>query len=342
MPTCAFLSFRLGENDGVSIVAREWMRAFRSFGFDLRSVAGAGPVDCRVPGLAIDATAPPDPAELELALDAADLVVVENLLTIPMNLSASAVTAGVLRGRPALLHHHDPPWQRERYREVTALPVDDPGWRHVTINRLTADQFRERGIDAEVIYNGFDVEPGPGDRIGTRAALGVGPDERLMVHPVRAIERKSIPDALELADALGATYWLTGPPEEGFDEALDRLLTQARCRVLHRAVDDIDDLYAAADLVVFPSTWEGFGNPPIEASIRQRPVAVARYPVLEELTALGFEWLSVADPARVEAFLHQPDHEVLARNRAVARRHFSRERMRARLRALLDDAGWWP
>ena len=118
------------------------------------------------------------------------------------------------------------------------------------------------------------------------------PNEWLVVHPVRAIERKAIPDALALADALGATYWLTGPPEEGFDEALAELLAGAHGRVLHQPVEDIDDLYAAADLVVFPSSWEGFGNPPIEASIRERPVAVGQYPVLAELTALGFRWLA--------------------------------------------------
>ncbi len=74
MPTCAFLSFRLGETDGVSIVAHEWMEAFRPFGFDVRSVAGEGPVDRRVPGLAIGATAAPELGELEDALDGADLV----------------------------------------------------------------------------------------------------------------------------------------------------------------------------------------------------------------------------------------------------------------------------
>lgn len=342
MPSCAFLSFRLGGTDGVSVVAREWMRAFRSFGFDVCTIAGGGPVDRTVRGLEIGATAPPAASAVHDAIRHVDLVVVENLLTIPMNLPASEVVARALRGRPALLHHHDPPWQRERYRDVTALPVDDPAWRHVTVNRLTADELRTRGIDATAIYNGFDADPPPGDRAATRARLCVAPNERLMVHPVRAIARKDIPTAIELARRIGATYWLTGPAEEGFDAQLDRLLDEADIRTIHRPAESIDDLYAAADLVAFPSVWEGFGNPPVEASIRERPVVVGHYPVLDELVALGFRWLDVDDPHGVEAFVRAPDPHVLATNRAVATHWFSRERMTARLRAVLDDAGWFP
>ena len=118
MPTCAFVSFRLGGTDGVSVVADQWMDAFRSFGFDVFTVAGELPADHVEPGLAIDAREPPSERAVRDLLHAADLVVVENLLTIPMNLPASRVVARVLRGRPAVLHHHDPPWQRDRYRDV--------------------------------------------------------------------------------------------------------------------------------------------------------------------------------------------------------------------------------
>ena len=37
----------------------KWSRALEALGFDVRTVAGRGPVDRLVPGLAIDATAPP-------------------------------------------------------------------------------------------------------------------------------------------------------------------------------------------------------------------------------------------------------------------------------------------
>src|SRR5262249_13144438 len=147
-----------------SIVAATWSRALTDLGFDVRTVAGDGPVDVTVPGLAIEATRPPTEAEVRDALAGADLVVVENLLSIPLNLGASRVVAAVLAGRPALLHHHDPSWQRERFAHIPELPPRDDAWRHVTINDLTRRQMRERGIEATTIYNAFDVHEPIGDR----------------------------------------------------------------------------------------------------------------------------------------------------------------------------------
>lgn len=342
MTTCAIISFRLGLTDGVSIVASTWADALRSFGFDVVTVAGEGPVDRVVSGLAIDASAPPPLSEVEDALADADLVVVENLGTIPLNVAATSVVLEVLQGRPAIFHHHDPPWQRERFAHVTDLPQDDPHWRHVTINRLTEGEMRDRGIEAVTIYNGFDTRLDKGDRRGTRARLGVAPKERLFAHPVRAIERKGISAAIALCEALDATYWLLGEPEEGYGAELDRLLDGARCRVIRQPLPHGPDIYAAPDAVVFPSTWEGFGNPPIEASLARRPVAVGPYPVGRELRDLGFSWFDADDPAALGRFLDDPDLASLARNRALAIEHFSLDHMHRCLRALLDEAGWLP
>jgi glycosyltransferase involved in cell wall biosynthesis len=341
VPTVAVVSFRLGRHDGVSVVAATWARLFDELGWGVRTVAGDGPVDRLVPGLAQDATAPPDRGALEHALADCDLVVVENLCTIPLNLPAARAVAGALRSRPALLHHHDPPWQRDEWAHVRELPPHDPAWRHVTINRLTEGQLADRGIPATTIYNAFDVDEPPGDRAATRAALEVRPEERLLVHPVRAIGRKDIPAALRLAEAIGATYWLVGPPEDGYEDELRRLLAGARCRIIHRpSPGSMADAYAACDAVAFPSTWEGFGNPPIEAAIHRRPVAVGRYPVAEELRVLGFRWFDPDRPGDLDEVLEHPDDELHDHNAAVARTHFGLDRLRADLVRLLDAAGW--
>jgi glycosyltransferase involved in cell wall biosynthesis len=343
VPTVAFVSFRLGRHDGVSVVAATWQRAFEDLGWAVTTGAGDGPVDATIPGLALTATEPPGHGEVAAALAPADLVVVENLCTIPLNLPAARVVAAVLRGRPALLHHHDPPWQRPAFAHVTELPPVDPAWRHVTINRLTEREMADRGIEATTVYSAFDVDAPPASPGPTRTALGVGDDERLLLHPVRAIPRKDVPAAVALAEALGATYWLAGPAEDGYDDELAEVLGRARCRVVHEPPPGtMAEAYAACDAVAFPSTWEGFGNPPVEAAIHRRPVAVGPYPVAEELRALGFRWFDPADPAALDAFLRHPDPALHDRNAAVARAHFGLDRLRADLTAVLAEAGWGP
>ena len=325
----------------MSVVAATWARIFRELGWAVRTIAGEGPVDHTLLGLAVGASTPPTAEALDAALDGVDLVVVENLCTIPLNLPAARAVAERLRGRAAVLHHHDPPWQRAQWEHVTELPPTDPAWRHVTINRLTEHQMATRGIDAITIYNGFDVDEPPGDRVRTRAALDVADDERLLLHPVRAIERKGVPAALELAAALGATYWLVGPAEDGYDATLDALLAAAAGRVIHRpSPGTMADAYAACDAVAFPSTWEGFGNPPVEAAIHRRPVAVGSYPVADELRALGFRWFDPARPEELEAFVRAPDPALHDHNAACARAHLGLDRLAGDLHALL--AGWVP
>jgi glycosyltransferase involved in cell wall biosynthesis len=346
MPTAALLSFRLGGTDGVSVIAEIWRRTLDELGFDTVTVAGEGPVDRTVTGLELDPDRPPRAVDVESALADADLVVVENLLTIPVNLAASRCVAEVLRGRAALLHHHDPPWHRARFAHVTELPADDPAWLHVTISRMAAADFALRGIESVAVYNAFDVDEPPGDGAALRVSLGADDGRPLLFHPVRAIERKNVPGALRLAEAVGGRYWLPGPAEEGYEPELERLLAATEVPVVRSPFDEAvrADAYAAADAVLFPSTWEGFGNPPIEAAIHRRPVAVGDYPVAAELRELGFRWLPAGDPEPLRAALRDPEGlaDDLAANHRIARRHFSRAGLRATLQELLAREGWLP
>jgi mannosylglucosylglycerate synthase len=326
----------------VSVVADHWGEVFRRLGLAVRTVAGAGRADRLLPGLAMDATPGPELAgELAAALDDADLVVVENICSLPRNPAAAKALAGLLAGRPAVLHHHDLPWQRPDFGDLPGWPPDDPAWRHVTINELSRKQLADRGVAAITVYSGFP-EPGPGRRELARERLGVAPGRRLLLQPTRAIARKNVPAGLAMAEAVDADYWLTGPDEDGYGPELARLLAAARCPVHRRLPAGLamDDAYAAGDAVVFPSTWEGFGAPLIEASLHRRPLAVGDYPVAAELAAFGFTWFPAADPAPLRAFLDDPDPALLERNHQVARRHFSMDALKVQLADLLEAAGW--
>jgi glycosyltransferase involved in cell wall biosynthesis len=343
-PVAAIVSFRLGGSDGVAVEAAKWAGALGTLGFEIRTVAGEGPVDHLIPGLAIAAIEPPSAAEVTDALAGADLVVVENLCSLPLNEPAAAVVASVIRGRPAVLRHHDLPWQRPQYAEHPP-PPDDRAWRHVTVNERSRGELAGVGISATVVRNAFDVDAPPGDRDATRAALGLGPKVRLVLQPTRAIPRKNVAGGVALAEGLGAVFWLLGPAEDGFGPELEALLAAAHCPVrvgpeptgLRLAVAHA---YAACDVVVLGSTWEGFGNPAIESAIYRRPLAVGPYPVAAELTAFGFRWFAHDDPKGVAAFLDAPDRSLLEHNHGVARRHFALADLPGHIARVLRSAGW--
>lgn len=346
--TAALLSFRLGGTDGVAIEARKWSWALGQLGWRVVTLAGDGTPDRRLPGLAIGEPTPPTDGELADALADVDLVVVENLCSLPLNPGALATVARVLAGRPAVLHHHDLPWQRRRFRGWPPPPTD-PAWAHVTINEISRRQLARHGIEATVIHNTFDPDPPAGDRAATRRRLGLAPDDLLVCQPTRALPRKNVPGAIAHAAALAAllpdrrtVYWLLGPAEDGYDSELAGALAASPVRSIHGSPDGsplvVADAYAACDVVTLPSWWEGFGNPAIESALARRPLVVGPYPVARELAANGFRWFPHDDARPLAHWLAEPDLGLLDANQAVARRSFSLLDLPSRLATILPPA----
>jgi glycosyltransferase involved in cell wall biosynthesis len=208
-------------------------------------------------------------------------------------------------------------------------------------------RFAARGITACTIRNTFDFDAPAGDRARTRAELGFGDDDVVVLQPTRAIARKDVPGGLRFAEELAAllpdrrvVYWLTGPAEDGYGPELTRVTAAAALSVVFGRAASAAGAYAAADVVVFPSTWEGFGNPVVESVIARRPLAARRYPTLEEILASGICLFDVERPDEVAAFLNAPDPAMLERNLELARRAFSLDELPRRLEAAFADLGW--
>ncbi|MGH7358590.1 MAG: glycosyltransferase family 4 protein [Acidimicrobiia bacterium] len=353
--TAVVLAYRLGDTDGVSVEAAKWEWALQQLGFSVRRVAGAidgdaRPDDVVVPELVIEPPAGTraDFEKVRAALGDADLVVVENLCSLPLNLDAARVAAEVVGAHPGrvVFHHHDLPWQRAHLAAIDDFPPRRPDALHVTINDRSRDEMAARHFTAHTIRNTFDFDRPLGDRDTTRRNFGFERDDLVLVQPTRAIPRKNVPGGLRFAADVGrhtdrkVHYWLTGPAEDGYGPELERALADPPVPVARGRAASPADLYAAADAVVLPSDWEGFGNPVVEAAWARRPLAVADYPVLPEITGLGLRTFALDDAGALARFLDSPDATLLDANLDAARRHFSLGDLPGRLRGAFAAHGW--
>jgi hypothetical protein len=341
------VSHRLGGYDGVSIEAAKWEAGFRALGWDVTRAAGFfvdhRDTDVVVQGMWADRPGgdppPVDHRTIRQLVENHDLLVLDNagsLWSAPrasVAWEAHALSAGI----PTIVRHHDPPFQGTPLRAITdgSVPLHNIRHLHVLINRFTYGQFDDRWPELgaagalRIAYNRVGVdELAAGDRDGTRANLGVGPRDVLLAHPARADVRKNIPGAVEFALGLAGLigrpvrYWLTDPAAsvpESLQRALDRAPGLIRGHVSRQA-----DLYAASDVVLLPSSWEGWGLPVVEAAAASRVVAAGPYPMLDEIRAFGLRVYDPSEVATVAALLSGGDStaELLEANRAAVREHF--------------------
>ncbi|WP_253779079.1 glycosyltransferase family 4 protein [Goodfellowiella coeruleoviolacea] len=358
------MSHRLGGFDGVSVAAAAWVRGFRALGWTVTRAAGFfadhEPDDVVVRGLWADrpGAAPPpvDHATISRLCRTHDLLVLDNagsLWSAPLAsraLEHHALAAGV----PTVVRHHDPAWQGVVLRPVEGdvVPLHHPRHLHVVINRYTESEFAARWpelLDAKALvvrHPEVDVDGlATGDRDACRTALGVDPDEVLLAHPARVdAANKNIPGAVSFARALAAVlpgrvrYWLTDP-QPGEPGPVADALAQAP-GLIRGWVPRPADLYAAADVVLLPSTWEGWGLPVVEAAAAGKPVVAGPYPVLAEIRALGVTVWDPEDVGGVAALLSDPDahRAVLAANRAAVVASLSQADLPAALADLAERA----
>lgn len=307
-----------------------------------------------------------------------ELLIVQNALTIPMNLPLGVALTGLIAelGIPTIAHHHDFFWERQRYQTNalmdlldTSFPCKLPSIRHVTINSIAQRRLKERrAIESVVIPNVHDfATPPPGIddyNRDLRALLGLGPEDLFILQPTRVIQRKGIEMAIELVKRLnqpgshllithragdeGLDYWLWLKREAAMMRVnmrmIDHLIAAERVQENGHRLFSLWDAYPHADLVTYPSTYEGFGNALLEAVYFKRLVVVNRYPVYNaDIEPLGFEFIEldgfVSDEAvqQTRALLQDATRvaEMTAHNYAIAQAHFSLEVLQDKLETVL-------
>ncbi len=309
-----------------------------------------------------------------------DMIIVQNALTIPMNLPLGVSLTGLIAelGIDTIAHHHDFFWERQRYQTNaildlldTAFPAKLPNIQHVTINSIAKARLNaRRGIESVVIPNVLDFETLPPhfDEFNKdfRSELGISEDDLLILQPTRVIQRKGIEMAIELvqrlngekphlfithrADDEGLSYWRWLKRESsvmGVDvQLIDHVINSQRSTMNGHKIYSLWDAYLNADLITYPSLYEGFGNALLEAIFVKKLTIVNRYPVYNaDIKPLGFEFIeldgfvndSIVQETRL--LLNSPDRimEMTENNFQLAKQYFSMEVLEKQLKDLIAN-----
>ncbi len=257
-----------------------------------------------------------------------ELLVIENALAIPMNIPLGLAITEVLSeiNLPAIAHHHDFFWERQRFLTNSvwdylrmAFPPHIPGIEHVVISSAASDELSLRsGISSHIIPNvmDFDSPPPQSDAYAAdvRKALGIEDDELFVLQPTRVVKRKGIEHAIELVRRLGMKAKLVishASGDEGY-QYLDRIKEYSKLMSVNtlfasdiindhrgttpdgRKIYTLHDIYPHADLITYPSNYEGFGNAFLEAVYFKKPIVVNTYSIYTiDIKPKGFSVIEI-------------------------------------------------
>ena len=204
-----------------------------------------------------------------------------------------------------------------------------------------------------------------------RQALGVADDEVLILQPTRVVKRKGIEHAIELVNRLGLKSKLVishASGDEGYDyerrvreySKLMKVDTYFVSNIINeqrgltkngRKIYTLEDVYPQADLVTYPSTFEGFGNAFLEAIYFCRPIVVNTYSIYTmDIKPKGFSVIEidgyVSDEAvrKTRKVLTDPElrRKMVKHNYETAKHYYSYSVLHNKLKSLIKDCTGCP
>ncbi|MEM8857449.1 MAG: glycosyltransferase family 4 protein [Chloroflexota bacterium] len=295
-----------------------------------------------------------------------DILIPENLFAIPLQIPLALALTEVIAetGIPTIAHHHDFAWERKRFLVngiedylASSFPPELPSIQHVVINSQGRSALaRRRGVSSVIIPNVMHYEKQP---IGIddysadlRQTLGIREDEIFILQPTRVVQRKGIEHAIELVqrldrDAVLVISHASGDEGDEYEQRLQEYARLLNVRTLFcdehfdeyrrtspdgQKIYGLNDAYPHADLVTYPSVFEGFGNAFLEAVYFKKPIVVNNYSIYAtDIRPLGFQVVEFDDyvteetVAHTERILDNPDlvNEMVETNYQLAMQFFS-------------------
>lgn len=309
-----------------------------------------------------------------------DLIIPENALAIPMNIPLGlAITDFIAEtGFPTIAHHHDFYWERNRFLVNSvndyldrAFPPDLPSIKHVVINSIASEELSHRkGISNTIIPNVYDFASPPSRSDShcpdLRKSIGLKENDLFILQPTRVVPRKCIETSVELVHQMklknpvlvishasgdeGSSYY------ENIKEyaknldvkivSIKKIIGPKRMEKRGGKIYTIGDVYLCADLVTYPSSYEGFGNAFLEAIYYRKPVVVNRYPIyIVDIEPKRFDLIAINRFVTKETIKkireilknEKRREKMVEKNYRVALKYFSYEVLENSLKDIIEE-----
>ncbi len=270
--------------------------------------------------------------ELSKELKGAEIVIIHNSLTMPFNLALSAALRRLIEGTSArkkfIAWCHDTSLSYPQYLKRDRFPWRLLSQRIPRVHYVAISPLRRRELSKllklplkaiTVIPDGIDPESflslSP-KTIPIFKRFGLLQQELNLLYPARIVPRKNMELAIRILSFINkrrkAKLILTGAPDPHNKASLDyfrslkRLIREERMerRVIflsqHLEVDShlLRDLYLLCDLLLFPSSSEGFGIPILESGLCHLPIACSRISPLKEIGGNDPLYLDLSEEPR--------------------------------------------
>ncbi len=310
-----------------------------------------------------------------------DILVVQNALAIPVNIPLGlALTEFIIESSlPTIAHHHDFYWERQRFHSFAAMdylkaafPPDQPNIQHVVINSLAGQELARRtGASWTLVPNIMDFKILPQEiddyNRDVRGEIGLDEESHIILQPTRLVSRKGIETSIELVSRLQLPKCALVIPHEAGDEGFtyrqrvedyakfmgvdlrlipNRIAKERGVGPDGRKRYTLWDVYPHADLISYPSIYEGYGNAFVEAIYFRKPILVNRYQIFEaDIEPKGFKVISFdgfitsETVQQVKQILNNPDQlaQMAETNYMLGWRYLSFEMLEEKFEALLAN-----
>jgi len=308
-----------------------------------------------------------------------DLLIVENASCNPLHISLGIAIARIIRGEeiPAILHHHDFAWERRGIGKENRIyenyikyyfPFDHRKVKHVVINKVAKVELKKRyKIKSIVIPNVFNYKERfkVKDNFNKNFRKDFDLEEKdiIALAPVRVVPRKDLKTAIKIVAELdkrldqhvvlvitGFTTDVGKPHETSLRRSAEKLncdvrfigdrIKARRYKTDGKRYYSLWDVYPYADLIVYPSIWEGWGNAFGEALAFKKLIVVRRYLIYRtDIEPLGFKTISFNKYGKnvINRIIHHLNHseeikQMAENNFEIAKRKLNYDLLDRKLR----------